>query len=142
MTRKDVKRDDRVEQCMSPDVVTVPASATLDQAAQTMVERRVGSAVIMDGKDLVGIVTERDVLRAVGRSLIPWTTPVSDCMTSEPRTIEPSTTAGAALSLMLSGNFRHLPVVDNGTLLGIVSLRDLAERMQEPKPAEESTAGR
>jgi CBS domain-containing protein len=137
---KEVRRDDRVEDCMNPHVVTVPASATLDQAAQAMVERRVGSAVIMDGNDLVGIITERDVLRAVGRSLIPWTTPVSECMTSDPRTIPPDTTAGAALSLMLSHNFRHLPVVNDGTLLGIVSLRALAERMRESDRTEGTPA--
>jgi len=122
----------RVEDLMSRDVVTVPASAMLDRAAQMMVERKVGSAVILDAGRLVGIVTERDVLRAVARALVPWSTPVSECMTANPKTVTPSTSAGQALSLMLSHGFRHLPVLGEEDLIGIVSLRDLVESAQTP----------
>lgn len=128
----------RVDDCMSPDVVTVAASAMLDRAAQTMVERRVGSAIIMDDDKVVGIVTERDVLRAVARGLVPWSTAVADCMTAEPHSIEPSARADEALATMLENDFRHLPVVGPEGLVGIVSLRDLAGRVQEPSRDETS----
>ncbi|MFN2388229.1 MAG: cyclic nucleotide-binding/CBS domain-containing protein [Actinomycetota bacterium] len=111
---------------MSNHVVTMPASETLDHAAQVMVERGVGSAVVMKGRNIEGIITERDVLRAVAHGLVPWSTNVSDCMTADPATVSPTTGAGAALRMMLDNNYRHLPVVENGGLVGIVSLRDLA----------------
>lgn len=125
----DRKPVQRVEDFMSRDVVTVSAAAMLDGAAQMMVERKVGSAVILKGAQLVGIITERDVLRAVARGLVPWSTPVSDCMTATPETVTPSTSAAQALSTMLSHGFRHFPVVDEKGLIGIVSLRDLAGRV-------------
>lgn len=128
----------RVEDCMSPDVVKIPALSMLDRAAQTMVERKVGSAVIMEKDDVVGIITERDILRAVARALVPWSTPVSECMTAEPATVTPFTTASKALSTMLTHGFRHLPVVGDGGLVGIVSLRDLARLAQPEEPEEES----
>lgn len=123
---------------MSPDVVKFPASWMLDRAAQTMVERRIGSAVITDKDEVVGIITERDVLRAVARALVPWSTPVSDCMTAEPETVTPLTTAAEALSTMLAHGFRHLPVISEEGLVGIVSLRDLA-RLSQPAAPEDET---
>jgi CBS domain-containing protein len=122
----------RVEDCMSPTVVTVDASATLDRAAQAMMERKVGSAVIVEAGRLVGIITERDILRAVARALVPWSTPVSECMTPEPQTVSPQTSAEEALSMMLSHRFRHLPVIGDKGVMGIVSLRDLAGSEQTP----------
>jgi len=115
-----------VRDCMSEHVVTMRATETLDRAAQMMVEREVGSAVITRDADIEGIITERDVLRAVARGLVPWSTSVSDCMTPKPATVSTSTPAGTALSMMLENNYRHLPVVDEGVLVGIVSLRALA----------------
>lgn len=129
---------DRVEDLMSPDVVKIPASSMLDRAAQMMVERRVGSAVIMEKEELVGIVTERDILRAVARALIPWSTPVSECMTPQPQTVTPATKAATALSKMLSHGYRHLPVVGEEGLVGVVSLRDLAGSSQPSEPTEET----
>lgn len=128
-----------VADCMSPDVVTIPSGTMLDRAAQTMVERRVGSALIVEGKKVVGIITERDVLRSVARALVPWSTPVSECMTAKPMTVTPSTTAGQALTMMLEHGFRHLPVIGEEGLAGIVSLRDLAEAAQSPRREERST---
>jgi CBS domain-containing protein len=110
---------------MSPHVVTVRATEMLDHAAQVMVERNVGSAVIMRDGDIEGIITERDVLRAVARGLVPWSTVVADCMTANPVTVSTFTTCDTALSMMLGNVYRHLPVVDEGELVGIVSLRDL-----------------
>lgn len=117
---------------MSPGVVSLAAGTTLDRAAQAMVERKVGSAVVMEGNEIIGIITERDVMRAVARGLVPWSTMVSDCMTADPQTVGPSTSAEGALSMMLSNGFRHLPVVNQDGLVGIVSLRDLVGAGEEP----------
>lgn len=138
MTKAERKPIQRVEDCMSPDVVKIPASSMLDRAAQMMVERKVGSAVIMEKDELVGIITERDALCAVARALVPWSTPVSECMTAKPETVTPSTTVDKALSTMLLHGFRHLPVVGEEGLVGIVSLRDLA-RLSQPAAPEEKT---
>ncbi len=116
----------RVGDCMVPDVISVSLKTNLDKAAQAMMERRVGAAIVMDDDRVAGIVTERDLMRAVANGLVPWTTPVGECMTRKPRTITPFTTAGAALSLMMAHGFRHLPVMEDGKLVGIVSMRALA----------------
>lgn len=117
----------KVDERMSRHVVSVSAADTLDHAAQTMVERGVGSAlVVMSGEKLEGIITERDVLEAVARGLVPWSTKVAECMTADPMTVGPNTTRQSALKTMFEGGFRHLPVKDDERLVGIVSLRDLA----------------
>ncbi|MBA2367259.1 MAG: CBS domain-containing protein [Actinobacteria bacterium] len=116
----------RVGDCMIPDVISLSLKTNLDKAAQSMMERRVGAAIVMDDGRVAGIVTERDLMRAVANGLVPWTTPVGECMTRKPRTITPFTTAGAALSLMMAHGFRHLPVMEDGKLVGIVSMRALA----------------
>jgi CBS domain-containing protein len=115
----------RIEEHMSRYVVTVSPDQTLEVAAQMMIERSVGSAVITENGAIEGIVTERDVLRAVARGLVPWNTKVVDCMTAKPLTVSPSDNAEEAIQTMVNGRFRHLPVVEKGTLVGIVSLRDL-----------------
>ena len=89
-----------------------------------MNERRVGAAVVLEGDALLGILTERDVLRAVGEGRVDGTN-VADWMTRHPETIEPSESTDTAATLMIHGGFRHLPVVEDGKVVGIVSIRDL-----------------
>jgi CBS domain-containing protein len=113
-----------VETIMTSDLLRVAAGATLPDAAREMDARRVGAALVFDDERLVGIFTERDVLRAVGRGDLETTT-VADWMTHHPETIEASDTTGHAAAMMIHGGFRHLPVVDGGEPVGIVSIRDL-----------------
>jgi CBS domain-containing protein len=113
---------------MTRNVLTASPNEQLDRAAQLMVERRVGSAVVVDGGRVAGIITERDVLRAVARGLVPWHTPVSECMTAAPLVVGPDTPAAEALELMITKGFRHLPVIEDGQLVGVVSLRDLVSQ--------------
>ena len=129
----------RIEEHMSRYVVTVSPDQTLEVAAQMMIERSVGSAVITENGAIEGIVTERDVLRAVARGLVPWNTKVVDCMTAKPLTVSPSDNAEEAIQMMVDGRFRHLPVVEKGTLVGIVSLRDLMG-WRRPLPAPSDAA--
>jgi len=113
-----------VDTIMSRDVLSVSQDTTLAAAAQRMSGGRVGAVVVLDGTRLAGIVTERDVLRAVGEGRVEGST-VADWMTGDPETIEPSETTDMAATLMIHGGFRHLPVVEGGNVIGIVSIRDL-----------------
>ena len=109
---------------MSRDLLTVDSGLTLAQVAQRMVEREVGAVLVLEGEQLAGILTERDVLRAVARGTRDEAL-VRDCMTSDPDTIEPGETTEHAATLMMHGGFRHLPVTEDGAVVGIVSIRDL-----------------
>jgi CBS domain-containing protein len=109
---------------MTRGVFTVERGLSLREAAAQMVARSVGAAIVLDGERLLGILTERDVLRAVGTDRDRSAT-VEDCMTKHPETVEPSDTTDHAAALMIHGGFRHLPVVDGGRVVGIVSIRDL-----------------
>jgi CBS domain-containing protein len=109
---------------MSRDVLDVSPETTLAAAAQKMSGGRVGAVVVLEGGELRGILTERDVLRAVGEGRVEGST-VADWMTRDPETIEPSDSSDLAATLMIHGGFRHLPVVEGGRTLGILSIRDL-----------------
>ena len=113
-----------VADLMAADVLAVEAGASLTAAVGSMEERRVGAVLVLDGERLVGVFTERDVLRAVAQGLTPDAT-VGDWMTHSPETIEPDETAEHAAVLMIHGGFRHLPVVAAGKVVGILSIRDL-----------------
>src|SRR2546428_13096325 len=109
---------------MAQGVFAVEGGLRLREAATQMAERRVGAAIVLDGERLVGILTERDVLLAVASDRDKSAT-VEDCMTRHPETVEPSDTTDHAAALMIHGGFRHLPVVEGGRVVGIVSSRDL-----------------
>ena len=113
-----------VSEHMTRSLLTVTAQATLGEAASAMAERGVGAVVVLDGEAIAAILTERDVMKAVaaGRD---GSAPVTEWMTRHPDTIEPDDTTDHAASLMIHGGFRHLPVVEDGALVGIVSIRDL-----------------
>ena len=112
-----------VSEIMTPDVLGLDPATSLVEAARRMNERRVGAVVVTEGNRLVGIVTERDILRAVATGGVDG--PVAEAMTHSPETIGPDESAGQAAALMIHGGFRHLPVVDGGDVVGMVSIRDL-----------------
>jgi len=121
-----------VEETMSRAVLRVRPEDTLEQGAQAMIERRTGSAVVTKGTNLVGIVTERDVLRAVANGRVPWSTKISDVMTHDPVSVPPDTSTSEAIQVMLKGGFRHLPICVDGALVGLVSLRELLKAQALP----------
>ena len=106
-------------------VVAGPDESVAD-AAEAMVRQRTGSALIMQGSFLAGILTERDVLRAAASGSDLTTAPVSAWMTKDPEQASLDTTVEDAAQLMLLHGFRHLPVVEGREVRGVVSLRDLA----------------
>jgi CBS domain-containing protein len=110
---------------MTTEVLTTSAERQVVEATTMMVKTRVGSAVVMQGAWLAGILTERDVLRAAASGSDLTRSPVSEWMTRDPVTATPDTTTTEAAELMLSNGFRHLPVVEGRTLKGMVSIRDV-----------------
>jgi CBS domain-containing protein len=109
---------------MSRDLLTVDSTLPLAEVAQKIVAREVGAVLVLEGERLAGILTERDVLRAVARG-IRADAVVRDWMTTDPETIEPDETTQHAATLMMHGGFRHLPVVEGDHVVGILSIRDL-----------------
>jgi CBS domain-containing protein len=113
-----------VADVMSHNLLTIDPTATLHEAAERMAERGVGAALVLSGTSVSGILTERDVLHAVATGSVDGTH-VAAWMTRDPETVAPDETTGRAAALMIHGGFRHLPVVDGGAPVGIVSIRDL-----------------
>jgi CBS domain-containing protein len=110
---------------MSTDLVSVPPTATIAEAATVMGTHRVGSALVMVDDILLGIFTERDILRSLAVDFDAPGHHVAQTMTKSPRTVGVDTEVGEALDTMLAHGFRHFPVVESGRVVGIVSMRDL-----------------
>jgi CBS domain-containing protein len=115
----------RISAIMTQAAVTDRADDDLAAAARKMWEQQTGSLLVLQGEDLVGIITERDVLRAVATGT-PLDTPVSEVMSKELITVEPGTSLREAARVMTERWIRHLPVLESGRLVGVVSQRDLA----------------
>ncbi|HEY2542942.1 MAG TPA: CBS domain-containing protein [Gaiellaceae bacterium] len=118
---------------MRVQLVTAGPDQTAADAIRTMVDAGVGSVVVVEGPEPVGIFTERDVLRLAAAGSSFGTTLLRDVMTRNPLTVAPDVSILDAAQLMGQRNLRHLPVVEGGNLVGIVSIRDvlgfLAERL-------------
>jgi CBS domain-containing protein len=110
---------------MTTEVLTTSAERSVAEVTSMLVKARVGSAVVMQGSWLAGILTERDVLRAAASGCDLTKSPVSEWMTRDPTTAPPDTTIGEAAEVMLTSGFRHLPVVEGRELKGVVSIRDV-----------------
>ena len=119
---------------MSTRVALTPPDTPVAEAAAGMVKANVGSAIVMQGRFLAGILTERDVLRAAASGEVLRAARVSDWMTPDPQSASPDTSVEEAAEIMLKNGFRHLPVVESRTVCGVVSLRDLfATRIRRPQ---------
>lgn len=113
----------------SPDVVTAPPSMTISEAARMLSEKRIGTVIISkDGKTADGILSERDIVREIGaHGAGCMTYTVDRLMTSELVTCRLEDTADDILQKMTNGRFRHMPVVQDGTLIGLISLGDVVK---------------
>jgi CBS domain-containing protein len=113
-----------VGEVMSGNILTVEPTTPLAEAAARMSDRGVGATLVLSGSTISGILTERDVLRAVATGGVEGTN-VAAWMTRDPETIDASESTSRAAAVMIRGGFRHLPVIDDGKPVGIVSIRDL-----------------
>jgi CBS domain-containing protein len=118
---------------MTTRVLATTPDTPVAEAAAGMVKANVGSAVVMQGPFLAGILTERDVLRAAASGEDLSASVVAAWMTPDPQSASPDTSAEEAAQIMLLNGFRHLPIVDGRNVCGVVSLRDLfASRIRRP----------
>lgn len=110
-------------------VVTVTAQATIGDLIGVLAEHNIGAVIVLDGGKIAGIVSERDVVRHLAGSAEGFRAqPVSTLMTRAPQTCSPTDTIDAAIHKMSRGRFRHMPVLDNGELIGIISIGDVVKR--------------
>lgn len=119
-------------------LLTAPPQTTVLQAAAMMAKKHVGAVLVVEDERLVGIFTERDaVFRVIARRLDPASTQLADVMTRDPKSVSPDKSFGHAMLLMHENHCRHLPVVDNGKPVGIVSSRNALDPELEEFIAEE-----
>jgi CBS domain-containing protein len=107
-------------------VVTTTADAGVDAAVAAMAEHNVGAMVVLDGDTVHGIISERDVVRALADGRVLHRS-VAEIMTAPATTCTSATTTDELLATMTDGRFRHVPVVDDGVLVGIVSIGDVVK---------------
>lgn len=114
---------------MQTAVVSIDATSTLREAARSLRAADIGTLAIMDGEELAGVVSERDLVRALADGTDPDEIAVGEIMSTAPRYLTLGDSVTTALEIMLRAKVRHLPVVDEGDLVGIVSIRDVAQRL-------------
>jgi CBS domain-containing protein len=121
----------KVADVMSSDLCVAGPESTVGEAATLMGEHAIGSVLICDEERLVGILTERDIVRALSSAHDAPMRPAAEWMTKDPTTIRPDHDAREALRTMVQGGFRHLPVLDGDKVVGMVSMRDVAGKLTE-----------
>ena len=118
-------------------VYSIDADSTVLEAARFMMEHSIGALPVLRNGDIVGIISERDVMnRVVAAARMPGTTKVAEVMTANPKSIHVDETIDNCLFLMREFGFRHLPITDGKQLKGLVSLRDILLRYVSQKEAE------
>lgn len=136
------RRGELIRDVMTPEPITVTPTMTIEQAARRMRDAGIGNVVVLNGEQITGILTDRDiVVRAVAEGWNPSDTPVGEVASQDLTTISPDDTIDDAVILMRERSIRRLPVVEHGRPVGIVSLGDLAlERNPESALGEISAA--
>jgi CBS domain-containing protein len=110
------------------DVVTVEPSTTLAAATKRLAERKIGAVLVMTGTRMEGILSERDIVRVLGeQGASALDEPVSNVMTRRVVSCRPSDTVAAIMEMMTLGKFRHLPVIDGGVVVGLISIGDVVK---------------
>lgn len=108
------------------NTISLPPGTTVRAATKVMAKHKIGAVPVTQSGRLIGIFTERDLIsRVIAREVNPDATCLSDVMSPDPQTIDAAEAPGKALQMMRDGGFRHLPVMQKGQLLGIVSIRDI-----------------
>ena len=127
----------KIYQIVNPRLIQAPPTLTVSQAIQLMQDNRSGYIVIAENKKPVGIFTETDVIRKVLEQNADWNRPVREFMTPNPAVLTLQDTVGAAIDLMGTRRFYHIPLVDEkGNLVNVISVRTLIRFLAEFYPAE------
>ncbi len=121
-------RIERILQNKGGEVVTIAADATVADAAHLLSERRIGAVIVCEGQEPAGILSERDIVRELGRSGPSCLDqPVSGMMTATVKSCTPAQSLDEVLSEMTEGRFRHMPVMAEGKMVGLVSIGDVVK---------------
>ncbi|MBC7127496.1 MAG: CBS domain-containing protein [Candidatus Methanosuratincola petrocarbonis] len=129
----------KVKELMTKDVVTINKEKTIVEAAQIIGDKGVGSLVITDNGNIVGVLTERDMItKCIAKGCDPSKTKVSEIMSSPVVAIDPEADIIDAAKLMVSKMIRRLPVLDGGKLVGIITTYDLVKNVSKGKRKEDS----
>jgi len=142
--RAQIHKEDymKVREIMTIEVATASPDSTLEEVASMMKEEDAGAIPVLDDDQLVGIITDRDiVLRCIAEGKDPTETNVEDILTDNPFTIEPDADVDEAARLMSERQIRRLPVVEDGELLGVISLGDIAVKEPDEETAGEALEG-
>ncbi|TFE31822.1 CBS domain-containing protein [Cohnella luojiensis] len=118
----------KIADIMSEDCVTVSPQSNINEVAKLMKDHDIGFVPVIDGRKLIGVVTDRDLVIRGYADNQSGATSVTEVLTGNVRSVSPNTSVDEAASIMSSGQIRRLPVVENGELMGVVSLGDLAVR--------------
>lgn len=114
---------------------SVASDQTVADAVHMMREKKVGCVLVCVDRRIVGIFTERDLMRRILASRLPMTTPLVDCMTPHPVAVDPKDPISVAIRRMIEGGYRHLPVVHDGTPVGILSVKRIVHYLVEHFPS-------
>jgi CBS domain-containing protein len=132
----------KVRDIMTTEVSTASPDSTLEEVASIMKEDDIGAVPILDDDQLVGIVTDRDiVVRCIAAGKDPTETNVEDILSDNPATVEPDAEVEEAARLMSERQIRRLPVVEDGELVGVIALGDIAVKESDEEPAVEALEG-
>lgn len=119
------------------ETVTANPAMTLAEVATLLSERRIGAAPVLEGATLAGIISERDLVHALARhGAAALTLPASDVMSRAVQTATPQTTVQEAMAAMTAGRFRHLPVMEEGRMAGIISIGDVVKARLDQQAGE------
>ena len=130
-------RETRIRELRLPKPACVARGATLGEAISSMRARHSGCVLACDGEQLIGILTERDILRRVAGEEVSLDSPVTDFMSSGPRTLTADDPLGDAIRLMDEGDYRHVPIVDKaGRIEAVISIQQIIQFLAELYPAE------
>lgn len=114
------------------DVVTMTRGSSLADVAAQLAQHKIGALIVMDGDKVCGIASERDLIRAINsKGASALADPIESCMTSKVISCAPGDTIDQLMEMMTAGRFRHLPVIEDGKLAGIVSIGDVVKRKIE-----------
>lgn len=121
-----------VRELLSGEVMTVSARDPVRSGAISMNEADIGSLAVIEDEELAGILTERDVLRAVASGADLDSEPISSWMTEYPDSFSPDMEVADAADWMLARGYRHLPIVDGEALIGVISIKDILWAVTDP----------